>query len=114
MDTRHELCFLVRKLRELTEDESLNAVFKLLLTSPHSSLYVREQISPKDQMLLPRDIGGNSQVLTGPGATMQFQSPNATGTRSYSPRPPSPRYDDDEGFDEAEFNEGNLSDDPEK
>ncbi|KAI9737350.1 MAG: hypothetical protein M1834_009504 [Cirrosporium novae-zelandiae] len=58
------LCFIIQKLQELADDESINAIFKLLITTPLMSRYVEYQIDPQDRLTMPRNIGGPTYGLT--------------------------------------------------
>ena len=61
---REETDLLVYRLRTLIEDEELNAVFKLIMTSAHMSRQVCHQLHPSDSLTIPQDHGGDRRALT--------------------------------------------------
>lgn len=61
---RQDICFVVRKLREITETEELNVVFKFLITSSSRSRNVNDHIAREDQLILLRSQVGDTQALT--------------------------------------------------
>lgn len=75
---RQDVCFVVRKLREFTETEELNTVFKFLITSSSRSRHVNDHIARQDQLVLPRGQVGDMQALTPRGLTMQLRRPLVT------------------------------------
>ncbi|KAL9118675.1 MAG: hypothetical protein Q9187_004777 [Circinaria calcarea] len=106
-----ETCFLMSKLREITEDDNFNPVFKLLITSPLRSRYVKEGISPEDHLNLPHDSGDDSQELTERQVVMRMRRPLRSVENSFHEQSMCDRYDvEDEGYAEVDFDEGNLSD----
>lgn len=108
----HDVCFVVRKLREITETVELNAVFKLFVASSGRSRHVNSQIAPQDQLILPRDQGENTQALTPRRLEMQLRRPLAP--RRSAPnltQGPTTGFDDsDDDTEDEDFEAGNLSD----
>lgn len=111
---RQDVCFVVRKLRELTEAVELNAVFKLFLASSSRSRHVKDHIAPQDQLVLPRDQGGDMQALTPRRLAMQLRRP--LGTRRSAPSLTNQRnlnmgFDDsdDDDTEDDDFEAGNSS-----
>ncbi len=66
-ERRDDTCKVLGMLAALTHDEKLNAVFKLLISSPTTSRYVAKSVDPEDVYTLPeiielRNQGFNSQA----------------------------------------------------
>ena len=66
-DRRDDTCKVLAMLAALTDDEKLNAVFKLMISSPTTSRYVSKVVDPEDIYTLPETIerknqGFNSQT----------------------------------------------------
>ena len=107
-----ETCFVVDKLREITESPALNAIFKLLLTSPGRSRYIKNYIAKKDQLVLPQDAG-EMPVLTRRRIAMQLRRPLMIqrSTPNLNQQHPFQRYQDsDPDTEDDDFDNGNLSD----
>ena len=105
-----EACSAMNTLNKLTMNPQLNAVFKLLVTSPLASRYIREHIPQENQVTLVQDSSvGARHFLT----ERQMQTHNRRPMDSSARMPsqelhPSNNNEIDEGFDESEFDEGNL------
>ncbi|KAI9680201.1 MAG: hypothetical protein M1829_001438 [Trizodia sp. TS-e1964] len=106
---RAETCFVIRKLRELSEDPHLQALLKLLVTSPLASRLVKDHISIEDHLILPRDAGAERQILTERLMTVEAQRPVRERETSYKSTSSFDNFD--EGYDEVDFDEGNVADD---
>lgn len=112
---RRDICFVVHKLRENTEIVELNAVFKLFIASSSRSRHVNSHIAPQDQLILPRDQGGDMQALTPRRLSMQLRRPlvNRRSTPSLTnQRSLAMGFDnsDDDDTEDDDFEAGNLSD----
>lgn len=113
LDWREETCYVVGKVREIAESPALNAIFKLLLTTPGRSRYIKEHISPQDQLVLPLDTGNNMPVLTGRRIAMQLRRPLVVqqSAPNLSHQHPFRGYQDsDSDTEDDDFDHGNLSD----
>ena len=67
-DRRDDTCKVLAMLAALTEDEEMNAVFKLMISSPTASIYVSKNLDREDTYTLPETIehtnqGFNSQAF---------------------------------------------------
>lgn len=49
---REDLCLVVGMLRDLTNDDEVNAIFKLLITCPSRSRFIAKSIPPQDRLAL--------------------------------------------------------------
>lgn len=112
---RQDICFVVHKLREITEIVELNAVFKLFITSSSRSRHINNHIALQDQLILPRNQGGDMEALTPRRLAMQLRRPLAT--RRSAPSLTNQRsltmgFDDRDEYDteDDDFEAGNLSD----
>ncbi|KAI9838307.1 MAG: hypothetical protein M1819_005575 [Sarea resinae] len=125
-----QLCFVVRKLRELADDKDVDVVLKVLFTSPLISRHAIHEIKPPhEHLFLPLDAEGEIQSLTQRQVMMQARrlSPSpepgsrpglaASHESSFgSPSPIGRKYGDypdydDEGYGEVDFDDGNISND---
>ena len=70
-----ETDLLVHQLRALIEDEEVNAIFKLIMTSPHTSRRIRYHLHPDNCLTIPRASDGDRQVLTEREVMLQSRRP---------------------------------------
>ena len=110
-DYSEDMCFVIRKLREITERVDLNAIFKLLMTSIGPSRQVKQEISSQDHLPLPQDVGARLPPLTPRQMSMQFSRPlalqrSAPDLRQQGLLGEAQESDDDSEKDD--FDEGNL------
>ena len=99
---QQDTCFVIRKLREMVEDDDLGAVFKLLVTSPCTTRYVKGQLAAEDRLIIPRDAGTDKQVFTERQAVMQTRRAMSSRQSSHG------QSDEDEGYGEEDFDDGNF------
>lgn len=108
----HDICFVVRKLREITEAVELNAVFKLFIASSCRSRHVNGHIAPQDQLILSRDQGENIQALNPRRLQVQLRRPLVPQRSAPNlTQGPTMGFDDsDDDTEDEDFEAGNLSD----
>lgn len=107
-----DTCFVVQRLREITESPALNATFKLLLTSPGRCRYIKNYIERRDQLVLPQDAGGNMPILTRRRMAMQLRRPLVLqrSTPNLNNQLPFQGQGSDSDTEDDDFDKGNLSD----
>ena len=106
---REDTCFLIRKLRELADDEGINAVFKLLVISPMANRYICHYVNPEDRLIMPQDVNGDPQALTGRQVMMRISRSRVLYEDRSSSHLRDSFSDEDEDYDKEDFDKGNLS-----
>lgn len=102
LEWMEETCFIVRKLKEITGSPALNTIFKLLLTSPGRSRYIKDCIGRENHLVLPQNMG-ESRALTGRSIAMQLRRPLVMQASD-------PNLDSDSDTEDDDFDDGNLKD----
>ena len=65
-DRKDDTCKVLAMLAALTEDENLNAIIKLMISSPKTSRYVSKTVDPEDIYTLPETIEQKNQGFNSP------------------------------------------------
>lgn len=103
LEWMEETCFIVRKLKEITESPTLNTIFKLLLTSPSRSSHIKDCVGRENHLVLPQNMG-ETPALTGRSIAMQLRRPLVMPLSD-------PHLDSDSDIeDDYDFDDGNLKD----
>ena len=101
----HEACFIVRKFRELAEDDQIGTVFKLLLINPIPTRHVSEHIGTWPHLLVPRDVDESQRGLSERQVMMHTHPSLMSGMQEVEESSEDENMHVDEGYNSDAFSE---------
>ena len=101
---RHDLLpytqFALRKILELTEEEDVTAVVKVIMTAPSVGRVLQKQVHEENRLVLPSEVVGGGTVVSERGLLMETRRAQRlspyNGAEKRVPQLKYDEYDDDE------------------
>ena len=97
MELLDDSYLVIDKLNELVSDQHLRPIFKVLLTSPHRSRFIRSKVSKEEHIFLQSGIADNGII------SERFLKANISNTASLSPKPSFVSFKEEETGEDEEW-----------